>query len=55
MILHPEESVNYGMCEDCFDEYLETDEEVTIKDFLRKKKQFVIPRKYEKGVKVKYE
>lgn len=26
MILHPEESVNYGMCEDCFDEYLETDE-----------------------------
>ena len=23
MIIHPEEEVNFGLCEHCFDEYLE--------------------------------
>lgn len=36
VITHPEESINYGMCENCYDKYLDSDEEVTIKEFLKR-------------------
>lgn len=34
MHIHPEEAVNYGMCENCFDEYLEKDEKISINEFI---------------------
>lgn len=38
MLLYPEEEVNYGMCEDCFNEYLKSNEEMKVKKSLKKKK-----------------
>ena len=32
-----EESINYGMCEECFDEFLDLDEEITITQYLEDK------------------
>lgn len=34
MHIHHEDPVNYGMCEKCFDEFLESDDDVTIKEFI---------------------
>lgn len=36
MILYPEEAINYGICESCYDKYLESDEEETIEEFIKK-------------------
>ena len=38
MIIHPEEEVNYKMCEECYDKYLDSDEKITINEFLKNKK-----------------
>lgn len=37
IIIYPEEVINYGICENCYDKYLDSYEEITIKDFLKRK------------------